>query len=420
MQKSNVIRGAGLVLAVFALLAAGTANAQEPAGRWLMSGDAASDEISPQQRLRIQYEIAAAKETPAVRRALAGRKAAGAVALQWPLRATHDDGSGYHGISNYVDHDPAFPGRIRDYTCGTRSYDTSGGYNHAGTDYFLWPFPWRSMDEEAVAVVAAAPGVIVGRNDGHPDRSCTMGDRPWNAVYLRHDDGSVTWYGHLKRGSVTSKTIGDTVETGEYLGLVGSSGSSTGPHLHFELHDAAGGVIDPRHGACNAEPEHWSPPQTYFDTAINTLTIHAAEPEFVECGLIDGAEAHEQTHAVDSVVPGSTFQAFASYRDHRAGESATFTLTRPDGTEFARWNHDLADSNPQRTFYPATAWYWAHTLPADAAHGYWHFNAAFNDRTYTRAFYVGSAEEARDSAVRQERAAVGTMRPPRTASAARD
>jgi len=412
MRKAGATIRVGLVLAACALLSNGMAMADEPAGHWLLSGDAARDEISPQQRLRIQYDIATAKETPAVRQALAGRKATTAVMLQWPLHPSRDVGAGYHGISNYVDHDPAFPTRIRDYTCGTRSYDTADGYNHAGTDYFLWPFPWRAMDEEAVAVVAAAPGVIVGRTDGHPDRSCTMGDRPWNAVYLRHDDGSVTWYGHLKRGSVTSKSVGDTVETGEYLGTVGSSGSSTGPHLHFELHDAAGRVIDPRHGACNDEPERWSPPQAYYDPAINTLSIHAAEPQFVQCGLIDGMPGHEETFAVDSVVPGSTFQVFASYRDHRAGEIATFTLTRPDGSEFAHWNHNLADSNPQRTFYPATAWYWAYTMPADAPHGDWHFKADFYGHTYSRTFYVGSAEEARDGAVRRERAEVGGLRAP--------
>ena len=50
-----------------------------------------------------------------------------------------------------------------------------------------------------------------------------------------HADGSVAWYGHMKAGSLTNKAVGQTVSSGEYLGIVGSSGNSTGPHLHFGI-----------------------------------------------------------------------------------------------------------------------------------------------------------------------------------------
>uniref|UniRef100_UPI0021490AD8 M23 family metallopeptidase n=1 Tax=Tahibacter caeni TaxID=1453545 RepID=UPI0021490AD8 len=370
-----------------------------------------ADDLSPGQRLRIQQQLAANLGSPALRRAVAARKAAAAVPLQWPLRSLRDDGSGYHGISNFVDHDPAFPDRVRDYACGARTYDDTHGYNHAGTDYFLWPFPWLTMDDGVIAAVAAAPGIVAGRSDGHPDRSCAMGDLPWNAVYLRHDDGSVTWYGHLRRGSLTDKQIGDAVEAGEYLGLVGSSGSSTGPHLHFELHDATGRVVDPRHGDCNAEPERWSPPQAYEDPAINTLSLHTQEPEWLSCG--DGSEGatQEHTYASDAIAPGTTFHALASFRDQRRGDVATFALQRPDGSEFARWQHDLADEDLPRDFYAGTAWSWSHTLPAEAPHGYWHFVADFHGRHYTHAFYVGSENEARAAAVLREGAAVQALTP---------
>ncbi|MCZ7670052.1 MAG: M23 family metallopeptidase [Chloroflexi bacterium] len=64
------------------------------------------------------------------------------------------------------------------------------------------------MAEGTVSVVAAAPGIIIGKRDGNDDRSCDFNSNQWNAVYLRHADGSVAWYGHLKNGSLTAKGDG--------------------------------------------------------------------------------------------------------------------------------------------------------------------------------------------------------------------
>jgi len=115
--------------------------------------------------------------------------------LQWPLRARAGYADpDYHGISNFVDLDPAFPNQLLDYQCGTRSYDLSSGYNHPGIDYFLWPFAWRMMDAEVIEVVAAAPGTIIQKIDGWNDRSCTNNySDSWNAVYVQHGDGTVAW-----------------------------------------------------------------------------------------------------------------------------------------------------------------------------------------------------------------------------------
>lgn len=51
-------------------------------------------------------------------------------------------------------------------------------------------------------------------------------------VEIRHPNGMSTLYGHLSRVDVAS---GSAVEAGDRIGLVGSTGRSTGPHLHFEV-----------------------------------------------------------------------------------------------------------------------------------------------------------------------------------------
>jgi murein DD-endopeptidase MepM/ murein hydrolase activator NlpD len=62
-------------------------------------------------------------------------------------------------------------------------------------------------------------------------------------VRVRHDDGTVTTYGHINR-SLVSK--GQQVEAGQKIAEVGNRGRSTGPHLHIEVTSPGGTKINPR------------------------------------------------------------------------------------------------------------------------------------------------------------------------------
>ncbi|HEY6554774.1 MAG TPA: peptidoglycan DD-metalloendopeptidase family protein [Vicinamibacteria bacterium] len=305
--------------------------------------------------------------------------ALGAGSLGWPLaKAPGLLDPGYHGVSNFVDLEAAFPNQLRDYQCGARTYDTAGGYNHSGIDYFTWPFAWLKMDQSLVQIVAAAPGVILDKADGNADRSCTTSGGDWNAVYVRHADGSVIWYGHMKRGSLTAKPVGSSVAAGEYLGLVGSSGNATGPHLHFEVHDAGGRVLEPHSGPCQGAPSLWQAERPYYDSAINALLTHSSPPVFPTC------PAAETPNTLDVFAPGARAYFAAYYRDQRLGQVTEFTLRRPDRSVFTTWT-----SSSGVPHYAASYWYWWFDLPT-APLGTWTFEARYEGVTTTRRFALGS------------------------------
>lgn len=86
--------------------------------------------------------------------------------------------------------------------------------DHAGLDFAV---PYGSQ------VVARSPGVVVvaGWGGGYG-----------NQVIVDHGAGVQTRYGHMQRILVG---VGQHVPAGTVLGLVGSTGRSTGPHLHYEV-----------------------------------------------------------------------------------------------------------------------------------------------------------------------------------------
>lgn len=63
-------------------------------------------------------------------------------------------------------------------------------------------------------------------------------------ILINHGDGTLTLYAHMQAGS-RKVTEGQWVNQGQQIGNVGSTGNSSGPHLHFEIRTSSGGYLNP-------------------------------------------------------------------------------------------------------------------------------------------------------------------------------
>lgn len=289
---------------------------------------------------------------------------------------------GYYSLFNQVDHDPAYNGNLLDYNCGERSYDLSN-YNHRGTDYVVWPYPWKKMDENVMEVVAAADGIIITKRDGFFDRNCANnGNSNWNGIILEHADGSKTYYWHFKSGSLTSKGLGDSVVAGEFLGNAGSSGSSDIPHLHFEAYDAGGNRIDPYSGPCNSlnTDSWWIDQPAYFVPEILTLSTHNTDAYDTDCGIV------EDTFEELNFVPGETVRFRIFYRDLQNGASTSIKVARLDGSLL----YDYVFTSEWPTYSAAWA-QWNFLIENHYQDGVYTVNANFGGQNYQTIFGVNTS-----------------------------
>jgi hypothetical protein len=183
----------------------------------------------------------------------------------------------------YVDHSTGFMAS-QDWNCGTYSYD-----GHVGTDYSL-----RNGNAGIAAnndVVAMTDGTVTKTEDGYYDQ-CSQCAEPncgtnygggfANHVVVNHGTYKVV-YGHMQKGSIAVK-VGDKVTCGQPLGHIGSSGCSTGAHLHFEPVPPNGMFgsnvsVDPYKGNCSPTTESlWVDQGAYITLPSTTCDSGSSQP----------------------------------------------------------------------------------------------------------------------------------------------
>lgn len=139
------------------------------------------------------------------------------------------------------------------------SSGTSGGSSGtaAGAGYYSWPsgttyitskWGWRvhpltgANKYHAGVDVGASAGSAVTAAAGGTVQISEYSSSYGNYCVIYHSNGTTTLYAHMN--SLPAVSVGDTVTAGQTIGYVGSTGWSTGPHLHFEIR-VNGSTVDP-------------------------------------------------------------------------------------------------------------------------------------------------------------------------------
>ena len=123
--------------------------------------------------------------------------------------------------------------------------------------------------DEGTQILAAGPGTVVSADWGlYTEAPGNITDPYGQAVVVRHDFGYkdqalFTVYAHM---STIIAVVGQHVETGDVLGLVGDTGATTGPHLHFEVRLGANTFYN------TSNPELWMAPPQGWGVLVGRLT----------------------------------------------------------------------------------------------------------------------------------------------------
>jgi len=99
-----------------------------------------------------------------------------------------------------------------------------------GLVYSLFGMRWGRM-HRGIDISGKTGTPVLAARDGSVTFAGVKGGYG-NIVILSHQEDYETRYAHL---SSIKASVGDTVKTGDVIGLMGSTGRSTGPHLHFEI-----------------------------------------------------------------------------------------------------------------------------------------------------------------------------------------
>lgn len=151
----------------------------------------------------------------------------------WPIGSTETTNAGGHLFATGT------PAALTiTSTFGPRTNPTTGVYQEAHGAIDIAGGMISTQGAGSVAVIASKDGIVERVTTNcltHLQSGAdSCGGGYGNFVILKHSDGNYTLYAHMHQDTITV-SVGDSVAQGQVIGRVGSSGNSTGPHLHFEV-----------------------------------------------------------------------------------------------------------------------------------------------------------------------------------------
>jgi murein DD-endopeptidase MepM/ murein hydrolase activator NlpD len=342
------------------------------------SGSYSSTQVdSPENGADAPGAFAAAPALGSFRSSLSGESSA-LYGYVWPVSRRLGDGL---LLLNYVDDD--LTSGARDYESAPHTYD-----GHAGTDISLFHF--RAMDR-GTAVLAGRGGRVLSIIDGNYDRNTSMNGTQANQVTIEDELGVRAMYGHLRNGSITVKA-GETVAAGDVIGLIGSSGSSSVPHLHVEFRQGISTLIDPWSGPLNSRTSLWSAQEPYvgfnplkvMDIGVFTQTSAGGSLSSIPLSKFEERLSQPAVYGA-----GEPAVAMWFLYQGQAGNPYRVEILRPDGSLFA--SADGTVSQKQNYAFQFYWWSWGTSRVPSSAYGLWTARVLTNGSVQsTTRFTVGA------------------------------
>jgi len=226
---------------------------------------------------------------------------------------------------------------------------------------------------EGTPILAAGPGTVISADWGLYSGSAGNHNDPYGqAVVIRHDFGYkgenlFTIYAHMSK---IIAIVGQHVETGDVLGLVGSTGATTGPHLHFEVRTGGNSFYT------TYNPELWMAPPQGWGVLVGRITDEKGDklnqyplevrpmPSEVPVHKINtyaitavNSDPYYQENLVLSDLPAGIYKLLITYKDKDIqgfvqiypGQVTYFTFTDKYGFQ------TVPPPPPKLDFLPGTA-----------------------------------------------------------------
>ena len=207
-----------------------------------------------------------------------------------------------------------------------------GGFTYNGHDALDITVPNFAASDAGVPIFAAAAGTVNFVEDRQFDRcsrveSCS-GNENW--IRIEHANGFETRYVHIRRNSALVQN-GQSVVAGQQIALMGSSGISSDPHLHFTVVED-GNVIE----TYQDPTRFWNNPLPYAGNGVRAIDWGFTHQDQSLRQLVERPSDNDVFFQSDGA--GQQAHMWIQVHSLAATDTVNFRLFRPNGTQWANFN----------------------------------------------------------------------------------